>query len=79
MFQGRRWQRWIPPFTLCVTLSLVAGRGALALDGPMMSIRRFGVDLLQMEDLIRFGALTEEVAQVLRGIVKAEMRPDKAR
>ena len=45
----------------------------LALDGPMMSIRRFGVDLLQMEDLIRFGALTEEVAQVLRGIVRAEM------
>jgi pilus assembly protein CpaF len=39
----------------------------------MMSIRRFGVDLLQMEDLIEFGALTEEVAEVLRGIVKAEL------
>jgi pilus assembly protein CpaF len=45
----------------------------LAIDGPMMSIRRFGVDLLQMEDLIEFGALTEEVAEVLRGIVKAEL------
>lgn len=45
----------------------------LALDGPMMSIRRFGADLLQMEDLIALGALTEEVAQVLRGIVKAEL------
>ena len=45
----------------------------LALDGPSMSIRRFGVDLLQMEDLIRFGALTDEVAQVLQAVVKAEL------
>ena len=45
----------------------------LSLDGPMMSIRRFGVDLLQMEDLIKFGALTAEVAEVLRAIVKAEL------
>ena len=45
----------------------------LALDGPVMSIRRFGVDLLQMEDLIEFGALSEEVAKVLRGIVKAKL------
>jgi len=45
----------------------------LSLDGPMMSIRRFGVDLLQMEDLIKFGALTDQVAEVLRGIVKAEL------
>ncbi len=45
----------------------------LALDGPMMSIRRFGVDLLQMEDLIEFGALTQEVADVLRGVVKARL------
>ena len=45
----------------------------LALDGPMMSIRRFGIDLLDMEDLIRFGALTEDVANVLRSIVKAKL------
>ncbi len=45
----------------------------LALDGPMMSIRRFGVDLLTMEDLIKFGALTEDVARVLHSIVKAEL------
>ena len=45
----------------------------LALDGPMMSIRRFGIDLLKMEDLIEFGALTEDVAKVLSGIVKAEL------
>jgi pilus assembly protein CpaF len=40
----------------------------LALDGPMMSIRRFGVDLLQIEDLIKFGALTEAVSDVLRAM-----------
>jgi pilus assembly protein CpaF len=45
----------------------------LALDGPMMSIRRFGIDLLDMEGLIKFGALTEDVANVLRSIVKAEL------
>ena len=45
----------------------------LALDGPMMSIRRFGVDLLQMEDLISLGALSQEVADVLRGVVKARL------
>ena len=45
----------------------------LALDGPVMSIRRFGVDLLKMEDLIEFGALSEDVAKVLRGIVKAKL------
>jgi pilus assembly protein CpaF len=45
----------------------------LALDGPTMSIRRFGIDLLQMEDLIAFGALTEQVANVLKAIVKAEL------
>ena len=45
----------------------------LALDGPVMSIRRFGVDLLKMEDLVGFGALSEEVAKVLRGIVKAKL------
>ena len=45
----------------------------LALDGPVMSIRRFGVDLLKMDDLIEFGALSEDVAKVLRGIVKAKL------
>ena len=45
----------------------------LALDGPVMSIRRFGVDLLKMEDLIEFGAFSDEVAKVLRGIVKGKL------
>lgn len=45
----------------------------LAIDGPMMSIRRFGIDLLQMDDLIEHGAITAEVADVLRAIVRAKL------
>jgi len=45
----------------------------LALDGPMLSIRRFGVELLSMEDLIRFGTLTEAASKVLHAVVKARL------
>src|SRR5467141_2673534 len=41
----------------------------LAIDGPMLSIRRFAVERLGMPDLLRFGTLTEAVASVLRAIV----------
>jgi len=41
----------------------------LAIDGPMLSIRRFAVERLGMADLLRFGTLTEPVANVLRAIV----------
>jgi pilus assembly protein CpaF len=45
----------------------------LALDGPMLSIRRFAVELLSVDDLIRIGTLTEPVAKVLQAVVKARM------
>ncbi len=45
----------------------------LAIDGAMLSIRRFGVDLLTMDDLIEFGSVTKESAQVLHAIVKARL------
>jgi pilus assembly protein CpaF len=45
----------------------------LALDGPMLSIRRFAVDPLKMDDLIRLGTLPPAVAQLLAGIVKARL------
>ena len=45
----------------------------LALDGPMLSIRRFGVELLSMDDLIRFGTLDEPIAKVLGGIVHGRL------
>jgi pilus assembly protein CpaF len=45
----------------------------LALDGPMMSIRRFGTDPLGADDLVAIGALTPEIVQLLSGIVKARL------
>jgi pilus assembly protein CpaF len=45
----------------------------LAIDGAMLSIRRFGVDLLSMDNLIELQTLTPEVAQVLQAIVKARL------
>jgi pilus assembly protein CpaF len=41
----------------------------LALDGPVLSIRRFAVERLGVPDLLRLGTLTEPVANTLRAIV----------
>jgi pilus assembly protein CpaF len=45
----------------------------LALDGPMMSIRRFSVEMLKVQDLINLGSMTEASAQVLKAVVKNRM------
>jgi pilus assembly protein CpaF len=45
----------------------------LAIDGPTLSIRRFAVELLSMDDLIKMGSVTAEVARVLHGVVKGRM------
>ncbi len=45
----------------------------LALDGPSLSIRRFAVELLSMDDLIRLGTMTRELAQVLSAIVRGRL------
>jgi pilus assembly protein CpaF len=45
----------------------------LALDGPVMSIRRFAVDPFKMADLLAFGALTEQLADVLKATVQARL------
>jgi pilus assembly protein CpaF len=45
----------------------------LALDGPVLSIRRFGVDPLKMSDLIAFGSVTQNIARVLEGCVKTRL------
>lgn len=42
----------------------------LALDGPAMSIRRFGAKPLQLEDLIRFGAFPPTVMDFLASAVQ---------
>ena len=45
----------------------------LAIDGPILSIRRFSVNPLKMEDLINYKTLTPEIAQLLAGCVKAKL------
>ena len=45
----------------------------LALDGPMLSIRRFAVQRPSLEDLITKGSLTPEIGQVLKSIAVAKM------
>jgi len=52
----------------------------LALDGPAMSIRRFGSKPMQLEDLIRHGAFPHCVMDFLSAAVQARMqRPDQRR
>jgi pilus assembly protein CpaF len=45
----------------------------LALDGPVLSIRRFGREPLTIDALIRNGTLTTEMAEFLNAIVKARL------
>jgi pilus assembly protein CpaF len=45
----------------------------LAVDGPLLSIRRFATVPLKAEDLVRHRSLTAELAQLLGGMVKAKL------
>jgi len=45
----------------------------LALDGPLLSIRRFAVKALTMQDFINYGTVSEPMALVLQGIVRARL------
>lgn len=45
----------------------------LALDGPMLSIRRFPTERLELEDLISFKSLTPEIGEILEGMVRARL------
>lgn len=45
----------------------------LSLDGPILSIRRFGVDPLKMTDILAFGSLTQNMARLLEGCVKTRL------
>ena len=45
----------------------------LSIDGPIMSIRRFGRDPLLMNDLILLKSFTKEIADILKGIVQAKL------
>ena len=45
----------------------------LAIDGPMLSIRRFAKEPLELENLITLETLTSEIGEILQGIVKARL------
>ena len=45
----------------------------LAIDGPLLSIRRFAAVPLKMDDLIRLHSLTPELAALLGGMVRAKL------
>lgn len=45
----------------------------LALDGPILSIRRFPADPLRMDDLVNLKALTPQMAEIIAGLVKAKV------
>jgi pilus assembly protein CpaF len=45
----------------------------LSLDGPMLSIRRFSTDPLELDDLIELGTLTPGLGTLLKGIVRTRL------
>ncbi|MDP3776803.1 CpaF family protein [Methylotenera sp.] len=45
----------------------------LAVDGAILSIRRFAVTPLQMKDFIQYKSLTPEMAELLEGLVKSKV------
>ena len=45
----------------------------LSVDGPILSIRRFGHDRLKAEDLIHNNSLNAQMLEMLRGCVKARL------
>jgi pilus assembly protein CpaF len=58
MLDGSRFNAIIPP---------------LAIDGPAVSIRRFGTRKITSDDLVAFGACPRPVMEVLRGCVKSKL------
>ena len=45
----------------------------LALDGPCLTIRRFGTNPLKLEDLLNYKSLTPEMVMLLEGAMKARL------
>jgi pilus assembly protein CpaF len=45
----------------------------IALDGPSLSIRRFGTNPLKLEDLLNYKAFTPEMAMLMEGVIKARL------
>jgi pilus assembly protein CpaF len=45
----------------------------LAVDGPILSIRRFGVKTMDVNDLLQLGSVTSGMIELFRGIIKARL------
>ena len=45
----------------------------LALDGPMLSVRKFTQHKLSIEELYQLGTLTPEMGELLKGVIKARL------
>lgn len=45
----------------------------LAVDGPLLSIRKFAVTPLRMDDVLNLKTLTPDMAEVIEGLVKARV------
>ena len=52
----------------------------LALDGPILSIRRFGTRTLHLDDLLELGSISDGMAELLKGRhSRAPQRADRRR
>jgi len=45
----------------------------LTLDGPSLSIRKFAVDPLKVDDLVRLGTISQAAAKLLEAVVKSRL------
>lgn len=45
----------------------------LAVDGPLLSIRKFSVTPLRMDDVLNYKTLTPDMAEIIEGMVKARL------
>ncbi|WP_243368265.1 CpaF family protein [Fundidesulfovibrio soli] len=45
----------------------------LSIDGPVLSIRKFSKDPLELSDLIRFKSIPQEMSEILQSIVRGRM------
>ncbi|RDB43465.1 CpaF family protein [Halomonas sp. DQ26W] len=45
----------------------------LAIDGPMLSIRRFAVERLGVDSLVEYGSISPEIARLLEKVVKGRL------
>ncbi len=45
----------------------------LAIDGPVLSIRRFGLEALKMNDMLALGSFDQRFAKIIEGAVKSRL------